>query len=115
AQATIEPDGLAVLDVVADALSDVPNAVVVEGHTDSRPISTTRFPSNWELSTARAISVLRHLAERGVAADRLAAAGYADTRPIDAAGTPEAMARNRRVEVVVLSTAVAPVEGSSGS
>jgi len=108
AQATIQPDGLAVLDVVADALKDVPNAVTIEGHTDSRPISSARFPSNWELSTARATSVLRYLLETGFPQERLSAAGYADTHPIDPATTPEAMARNRRVEVVVLATAVAP-------
>ena len=104
-QADIQPGGFQLLDVVADSLAPLSNDVMVEGHTDSRPISTTRFPSNWELSTARATSVLRYLVEaRGFPADRISAAGYADTHPVDSGTTPEAMARNRRVEIVVLAT-----------
>ena len=80
--------------------------VVIEGHTDSRPIATTRFPSNWELSTSRATSVLRYFVEqRNFPAERLAASGYADTHPIDLGGDVQALARNRRVEIVVLATA----------
>jgi len=105
AQATIEPDGLRVLDVVLDALIDVPNMVMIEGHTDSRPIVSGRYPSNWELSTARATSVLRYFIDHGFPAERLSASGYADTRPLAAGSTAEAMARNRRVEVVVLTGA----------
>ena len=107
--ADIEPGGFQLLDVVADALAPLSNDIMVEGHTDSRPISTNRYPSNWELSTARATSVLRYLVEaRGFPADRISAAGYADTRPVDAGESAEALARNRRVEIVVLGdTAVA--------
>jgi chemotaxis protein MotB len=105
-RADLQPGGLAILDVVAAALLDVPNAIAIEGHSDSRPISTDRFPSNWELSTARATSVLRELVDRhGLPAARLSAAGYADTRPIADESTPDGAARNRRVEVVVLSEA----------
>ena len=90
--------------MVADALTDLPNAVVVEGHTDSRPISTSRYPSNWELSTARATSVLRYLVEaRGLAGERVAAAGYADTHPVSEGDDAGSLARNRRVEIVVLA------------
>jgi len=75
----------------------------VEGHTDSLPISNARFSSNWELSTARATSVLSLLLERhGVLPERLSAAGYAEFRPIASNATPEGRARNRRVDVVLL-------------
>ncbi len=105
-EAEIQPDGFAILDVVADALVELPNAVTIEGHTDSRPISTNRFPSNWELSTSRATSVLRYLVEaRGFPDTRISAAGYADTHPIDTGDTAESLSRNRRVEIVVLATA----------
>jgi chemotaxis protein MotB len=106
-QAEIKPDGYRILDVVAGALLDLPNTVTVEGHTDSRPISTARYPSNWELSTARATSVLRYLIEEtGFPSNRLSAAGYADTRPISDGTDSASLALNRRVEIVVLATAV---------
>lgn len=79
--------------------------VEIEGHTDDVPIATQRFPSNWELSSARASAVVRFLISRGVAADRLSAIGYADTKPLvpnrDATGKliPENQARNRRVMI----------------
>ncbi len=105
-QADVQPDGVRILDVVADALLDLPNQVSIEGHTDSRPISTVRFPSNWELSTSRATSVLRYLLDaRDFPRDRVSAAGYADTRPIAPGDDPVSLARNRRVEIVVLATA----------
>lgn len=105
-RAAVQPDGIRILDVVADALADLPNSVTIEGHTDSRPISTAQFPSNWELSTARATSVLRYLVEeREFPRDRLSAAGYADTRPLAEGDDAAALARNRRVEIVVLATA----------
>jgi chemotaxis protein MotB len=104
--ADIQAAGMPILGVVADALQDLPNDVMIEGHTDRRPISTIRFPSNWELSTARATSVLRFLVEaENFPSRRISAAGYADTRPIDTGNTVEALAKNRRVEIVVLSTA----------
>ena len=71
----------------------------VDGHTDRRPISTAEFPSNWELSTARALSIVRHLIERGIPPERLAATGFGQFRPIDTGDTPEALARNRRIEL----------------
>ncbi len=105
-QADVQPDGIVILDVIAESLRDLPNSVIVEGHTDSRPISTLRYPSNWELSTARATSVLRYLVEqRRMPSNRVAAAGYADTRPIADADDPASLALNRRVEIVVLATA----------
>jgi chemotaxis protein MotB len=104
-RADVQPDGMTILDVVANALAQIPNAVVVEGHTDSRPISTAQYPSNWELSTARATSVLRYLTEgRGLSVERISASGYADTRPVADGVDPASLAQNRRVELVVLAT-----------
>jgi len=103
-QATLQPDGTAILNLVATALGQIPNRISIEGHTDSRPISTSRFPSNWELSTARATSVLRYLIDvHHLDPARLSAAGFADTRPIDDNSTVAGAERNRRVEVVVLA------------
>jgi len=76
---------------------------IVEGHTDSLPISNARYASNWELSTARATSVLaKFLEEHGVLPERVSAAGYAEFRPIATNATPEGRVRNRRVDVVLL-------------
>jgi chemotaxis protein MotB len=103
--ADLTAEGRAILDVVSDALAPLPNRLAIEGHTDSVPISTDRFPSNWELSTARATSVLRALvAGHGIDAERLSAAGYADQRPLGSNATVDGRAQNRRVEIVVLST-----------
>jgi chemotaxis protein MotB len=113
-QAEIQPGGFTILDVVADALADLSNDVLVEGHSDSRPISTGRYPSNWELSTARATNVLRYLVEaRGFPADRISAAGYADTHPVDTGDTEQSLSRNRRVEIVVLATTRAAGTGET--
>ena len=71
----------------------------VDGHTDKRPIKSDRFPSNWELSTARAISVIRALIDAGVPADRLAAAGFGEFQPLDNSNSETAYARNRRIEI----------------
>lgn len=103
--ADLTSDGQAILDVVSEALAPLPNLLAVEGHTDSVPINTARFPSNWELSTARATSVLRALVTgHGIGADRLSAAGYADQRPLGPNDTVDGRAQNRRVEIVVRST-----------
>ncbi|WP_304525220.1 OmpA family protein [Halomonas sp. I5-271120] len=75
--------------------------VSVEGHTDSRDINTDRFPSNWELSAARATAILRQLQVAGVDGQRLRAIGYGDTRPLESNDTPEGRSANRRVEVIV--------------
>ncbi len=100
--------GAAILGVVGQALATIDNSVTVEGHTDNIPISTSQFPSNWELSSARAGAVVRYFeAANGgaLAAGRLTAEGFADTRPIDTNDTDQGRARNRRVEVVVTSDA----------
>lgn len=97
----ISDQGFAVLDDIATLLKRSDYDIAVEGHTDNVPISTLRFPSNWELSAARAARVLRYLYARGVAADRMRAVGYADTRPVASNDTPEGRAANRRVSIVL--------------
>lgn len=100
----LRPEASGLLDAVAGGLRDLPNDLIVEGHTDATPIRSGRFPSNWELSTARAASVLRYLTERaGIDGRRLSATGYADTRPIAPNETPDGRSKNRRVEIVVVS------------
>ena len=71
----------------------------VDGHTDRRPISNAQFRSNWELSAARAISVVQYMIAQGVPANRLAAAGFADNQPLDTGDGEEAYRRNRRIEL----------------
>ena len=90
-----------VLNEIGAVMQAFPYNVSIEGHTDDVPIHTAQFPSNWELSTARAISVMRYLREqRGLPADRMGVAGYADTRPLAPNDSPEHRAANRRVEFV---------------
>jgi chemotaxis protein MotB len=102
-QADILPDNRYVLDSMAQPLKAIPNQVRIEGYTDDLPISTAKFPSNWELSTTRATTVLRYfISNNDIAAERLSAAGYADTRPICPNTTDQNRAMNRRVEIVVL-------------
>jgi chemotaxis protein MotB len=89
------------LDEIGAILLAFPYNVTVEGHTDDLPIHTERFPSNWELSTSRAISVMRYLTEqRGVPPTRMGVAGYADIHPVVPNDSPEHRAANRRVEFV---------------
>ncbi|MBV8118652.1 MAG: peptidoglycan -binding protein [Alphaproteobacteria bacterium] len=78
---------------------DINWVLQVSGHTDHNPINTPQFPSNWELSTARALSVVRYAISKGIPATRLAATGFADTQPMDPAPTPDAYKRNRRIEL----------------
>lgn len=92
------------LSAVANVLKNEKHAIQVEGHTDTIPISTATFPSNWELSAVRASSVVRLFIENGIAKQRLTAVGYGDTRPVGPNDTAEQRQRNRRVEVVILST-----------
>ncbi len=101
--AKVLPDGVVILSSVAEVLDSLDNMLVVEGHTDDVPTSGTQWPTNWELSTARATNVLRYLNEvEGLPGVRLSAAGYADTRPRDTNDTPEGRSENRRVEIVIL-------------
>ena len=102
--ASLKAPSLPLLDRIAALLSgpEIPNGVRVEGNTDSMPISTAQFPSNWELSTARATAVLQRLLGHGVAPGRLSVAGYADQRPVASNATAEGRAANRHVSLVVL-------------
>jgi len=98
----LRKDALPVLDKVATLIKDISNEIHVEGHTDNLPIHTRRFPSNWELSAARAISVANYLIEKGVSPKRIGTIGYADSRPLFPNDTPEHRALNRRVEILIL-------------
>ena len=101
---TIDPATYSSLEKVATAIRKLPNPVRLEGHTDSVPIHTARFRSNWELSAARAIAVLELLGERfGVPLERVAIAGYAETVPVAPNDSEQGRARNRRVDIVILS------------
>jgi chemotaxis protein MotB len=92
------------LQRVADVLQNVPNrSFLVAGHTDNVPVGRrSRYDSNWELSAARGVAVVRYLAEHGMSPERLAAAGYADTQPVASNSNDEGRAQNRRIEIIVL-------------
>jgi len=104
--ATISPEGNAALDKLATAIKELAGEIPadinwvlrIDGHTDKRPINTPEFPSNWELSAARAIAVTKYLVANGVSAQHLVAAGFGDSRPIDTGETEDAYAKNRRIE-----------------
>ncbi len=100
----IIPESYPSVAKIADVIRDLHNPVRLEGHTDSIPIHTDRFDSNWELSAARAIAMLNLLGSRySVPRARCAIAGYAETMPVDTNNTPQGRARNRRVDIVVLN------------
>lgn len=99
AKKQLEPVFSALKDIAAKIPPDINWVLEVDGHTDHRPIHTDEFASNWELSTARAISVVRYAIAQGVPADHLAAAGFADKQPIDTGTTDDAYRKNRRIEL----------------
>ncbi|MBN6206886.1 flagellar motor protein MotB [Ralstonia pickettii] len=102
-EAEILDEGFPFLEMVGKLLAGIENEVRVEGHTDSRPIRNYRYPSNWELSGARASVIVRYLIdEQGIDEARFSIAGYGDTRPIVSNDTTENMKQNRRVEIVIL-------------
>ncbi len=101
-QARLNPTAEPVFDEVLKVFEKYPEyGINIRGHTDNRPIKSSIYPSNWELSTARAASVLRWFVERGIDPHRMTASGYADYMPIAPNNTPEDRARNRRVEFVL--------------
>jgi chemotaxis protein MotB len=101
--ATVGRDGRAALAKVADALRGVTGKVIrVDGHTDNVPVGSGPWRSNWELSTARAVAVVRVLQEQGVPPERLGAAGYGEYQPIAGNATPEGRSLNRRIEIVLV-------------
>ncbi|MFW3170474.1 flagellar motor protein MotB [Geodermatophilus sp. CPCC 206100] len=107
-EAVLRPEGRSLLDALAPTLRDLPNELGVEGHANHLPVTPGGpWPSNWELSAYRATTVVRHLAGGGVPQGRMVANGYSDTRPLVPTSDPNALTVNRRVDVVVLSTASA--------
>jgi chemotaxis protein MotB len=105
--ADLKPSAYGELDKLAAALKEIEGNIPddlgwvmrVDGHTDINPIATPEFPSNWELSSARAISVVRYLMREGIPPEHLVAAGFGEFQPLDAGTSPEALARNRRIEL----------------
>jgi chemotaxis protein MotB len=105
--AELKPEATPQLDKLADALkqletkipSDIAWIMRIDGHTDIKPITNANFPSNWELSAARAISVVRYLIDKGVPPNRLVAAGFGEFQPLDTADSDDALRKNRRIEL----------------
>jgi chemotaxis protein MotB len=100
--AQLSEEGRATLEQAGAILAEVERDFQVEGHTDDDPISTARFPSNWELAAGRAITVVRTLSDAGVQLDKLSAASFADMRPVASNDSDDGKALNRRIEIVVL-------------
>jgi chemotaxis protein MotB len=101
-ESALRPEARPFLQAISEVLIELDRHVRVEGHTDNVPIATAQFPSNWELSATRAVTVVRTLSEQyGVQANHLTAVGHADSRPLTDNLTPESRAKNRRVEIVV--------------
>lgn len=112
---TINPATYASVGRIAETVRQLPNPVRLEGHTDSVPIHTSRFRSNWELSAARAIAIMDLFSLRfEVPRERMAIAGYADTAPVESNETDDGRARNRRVDVVILNQEAAVKEPGAG-
>lgn len=103
-EATLSNQATDILKSVAQVMKNQPYAMQIEGHTDNIPISNPYFPSNWELSAVRASSVVRLLIENGIKDNRLVAIGHGETRPVDTNDSAEGRMRNRRVQLMILST-----------
>lgn len=115
-QADLKPEAIDILDHVAKVLAMVPNRIRVEGHTDDLPISTYRFPSNWELSTTRATTVVQYFVERhGLPPQQFSAAGYGEWHPAVPNDSPAHRAQNRRVDIVILRTSASWEEPPNGT
>ena len=100
--AQLQPKASGVLLQLANALKPFPNAIRVAGHTDNRPINTAAFPSNWELSTARAASVVHLFMDHGLTPQRMSVLGYGEYRPIMPNTNDAGRNANRRVEVTIM-------------
>jgi chemotaxis protein MotB len=99
--ASLSATAMPLLDKIGAIISRIPYSVRIEGHTDNLPISTVMFPSNWELSTARAVNVLRYLIKtHNISPSRLSAEGCGEYQPLYPNDTPEHRAQNRRVEII---------------
>jgi chemotaxis protein MotB len=102
-KADLKKEGQTALTEVAGVLASIPDREFqIAGHTDNVAIKTAKFPSNWELSTQRAVTVTRFLGTQGVPPNRLSAAGYAETQPVASNDTPEGRQQNRRIEIVLM-------------
>jgi len=113
-QSALKPKARETLDLVAGHIRGLENHIRVEGHTDNKPIRTQRFPSNWELSSSRATEVLRYLSDNHrIEPRRLSALGFGEYRPISANNSDENRAKNRRVDIIVLTMEMTAVEPTS--
>jgi len=112
--ATLEGRAREVLDLIYDETRDIPNHIRIEGHTDDQPINTAKFPTNWELSAARATEVVRYfIKNHDVPATKISALGYGEYRPIRPNNSIENRALNRRVDIVILTMELSMKEPSS--
>jgi chemotaxis protein MotB len=101
-EASLVPESRPFLNKIGEIIKELPNVIRVEGHTDKRPIRNSYYPSNWELSTARASSVIQYLSETyNINSSRFVAIGYGDTKPLKISNQEEEMKKNRRVEIVI--------------
>jgi len=113
-EADLRPPALAILDRISELLRDIPNTIMIEGHTCSLPIHTPRYPSNWELSAARACAVVRYLIDRwNIDPVRLAATGCAASHPVAPNDTEEQRVFNRRVQIIILARTQMPSDGEA--
>jgi chemotaxis protein MotB len=103
-RAELRSGGAKILSTIAPAVKALPNSIQVDGHTNQLKVRTSFYPSGWELSTARASTVVRYFAGHGIAANRMTASGYSDTRPLISPKDPKSITMNRRVDVVILSS-----------
>lgn len=102
--AIIKSEAKYTLEKIASELKELDNPIIIEGHTDSTPIKNAKFPSNWELSTSRATNIIKYLTENKlISPNRLSAVGYGEYVPVDDNSTSKGRAKNRRVDIIVLS------------
>lgn len=101
ASARVTPKGLELLALISSVIKPMNRSIRIEGHTDDRPIASKRYPSNWELSTARAVNVVKYFVERGIPAKRLSAAGYGASKPRVPNDSDIQRSKNRRVEIIL--------------
>lgn len=106
AGANLTPQAKDFINIIFQRLKEMPNYILIEGHTDNRPLVNSReFPSNWELSSARSIRLIRYLIEEyKLDPERLSSAAYGEYKPLVPNDTPENMAKNRRVEIIILKS-----------
>jgi chemotaxis protein MotB len=109
--ASLQPEAKKIVKDMFDFINSIDNPLRIEGHTDNVPIRTAQYPSNWELSSARAMNLVRYLAEEyKIKPERLSGAGYGEYHPVAPNDTPENRAKNRRVEIMILSSKAAAAD-----